>query len=552
MEENIILFFAAILCFGCIILSLLGHSKKVKLIVTILWSFSVLFIVIATSMMIFFLLSSKFEYLYVYNHSSLHTSIIYKISALWSGQEGSFLLWALFLGIIGFFIMNRKENWASISFSIYSTITFCIYLMCYITKPFAKTLVMPLDGLGLNTALQNPWMVLHPPMVFIAYSAMAILFSLLPALNYYNKSISKLITTWLRISWCFLSIGILSGSIWAYQALGWGGYWSWDAIENAAFVPWLILCGFLHNKNHKHKSVCVIPFTSACFGVFLARSGILNNQSLHAYTDGNRIISGMIIIFLIGVIVFLIISNRNFKFNKKYYFNRIRIHNISYCLNVYAALIFLETVAPVLFHFKTPILFFNIVSVIFVCLYCFMLLFFDFDWLQKRNILMIAVSTLLILSYIIFFGYVKLGWLMLLWLCTMPFSLWLVSGFHSHTRKYYFSHLGILLLILGAISSSGLSKDKYVIIPSNECNTVTIENKNISLDEISTKDLLIKSYPMEDILIRSTDITRIQDKIVIPYTTKPLILLFWIGGFMIIAEPCIILLSKRIHFRKKY
>ena len=117
-------------------------------------------------------------YQYVYSHTNLNTELVYKISALWSGQEGSFLLWALILCIMGFFVLRFKGQDQNKVFGIYASITFCIIFMCFISQPFAKLSFMPADGLGLNEALQDPWMVIHPPLVFISYSAMAILFSL--------------------------------------------------------------------------------------------------------------------------------------------------------------------------------------------------------------------------------------------------------------------------------------------------------------------------------------------------------------------------------------
>ena len=127
--------------------------------------------------------------------------------------------------------------------------------MCFISQPFAKMLVIPLDGLGLNGALKDPWMVVHPPLVFVSYSAMAILFAFSATLSHIKSSdeVKSKILYWLRVSWFFLGLGILTGSIWAYKALGWGGYWAWDPIENAALVPWLILCGYLHENDIQKK-----------------------------------------------------------------------------------------------------------------------------------------------------------------------------------------------------------------------------------------------------------------------------------------------------------
>ena len=145
--ENTLLIFATILCGSSSLLSLLCASKQTKKLAIILWCLSVLLIVIPVLLMIYYLISSRFEFQYVYNHSSLNTALIYRISALWSGQEGSFLLWALLLGIMGFFVLQLKGSEAQKSFGIYSSISFSIFLMCFITQPFAKTESMFSDGL---------------------------------------------------------------------------------------------------------------------------------------------------------------------------------------------------------------------------------------------------------------------------------------------------------------------------------------------------------------------------------------------------------------------
>jgi cytochrome c-type biogenesis protein CcmF len=178
--------------------------------------------------------------------------------------------------------------------------------MCFIIDPFEKASLIPADGLGLNEALKDSWMIVHPPLVFISYSAMAFLFSLSATLSEnISKDVTDRILLWLRISWLFLGAGILSGSIWAYRALGWGGYWAWDPIENAAFVPWLVICAYLHAREYHKASVCIVPFSIACIGVFLARSGVLKDQSVHAYADGNIIVTGIIFFIILGAVLFL-------------------------------------------------------------------------------------------------------------------------------------------------------------------------------------------------------------------------------------------------------
>ncbi|HKM35928.1 MAG TPA: cytochrome c biogenesis protein CcsA [Lachnospiraceae bacterium] len=548
--ENILLLLAVILCGSSSLLSLFCVSKRIRTLAYILWCLTVLSITISVLLMITYLISSRFEFQYVYSHSSLDTALIYRISSLWSGQEGSFLLWALILGIMGFFVLRLKGSGRQKSFGIYSAISFCIFLMCLITQPFAKTEFMFSDGLGLTAALKDPWMVVHPPLVFISYSAMAVLFSLFPSLkNSSEPDAFDLIITWLRISWFFLGLGIFSGSIWAYRALGWGGYWAWDPIENAALVPWLIICSFLHQKRYNFGAVCFIPFTVACFGVFLARSGILKDQSSHAYAQGNIIVTGIITTFILAVILFLAITSFRKRHTVKLInglnkFSSLFMHN---SINIYAGLIFLGTISPIIFKYDTPISYYALVSIAFVLIYSFNLLLLDKEWLKRKSTLMIVGSTVLIIGIIILFHTAEVWWLLLIWLVFMPLSLWLVCGFRTKRRNYYLCHIGVVLLIIGAISSSSLGTKAYIIVNPAVSKIIEIEGLNIPVTELTKGDMLIKSLPTKDLLIQSSQMLTLQQgDLMIPYITKPLIILFWLGSFIIIAQPLILIIIDRL------
>jgi len=551
---NVILLLAACLCGCCVVLSFMPFQPmQIKKISLALWRLSAALIALAAALMVVFQILSRFEYQYVYDHISRDMALIYKISALWSGQEGSFLLWALILGVMGFFVLRIQGKGANRAFSIYATISFCVYMMCFIAQPFAKTVVPSADGLGLNEALKDPWMIVHPPLVFISYSAMAVLFCLAATLNKNAGSdVEKRILAWLRISWVFLGIGILSGSIWAYRALGWGGYWAWDPIENAALVPWLILCGYLHRKEYHNRSVCLIPFLVACFGVFLARSGILKDRSAHAYTDGNAIISGIIFCFILGVVLFLVFSQIRKKRAGKTKTSLLKHDKrlILYLLNGYAALILIGTVAPLILNIETPMAYYTAISVAFALAYSILLLLWDYEWLKRRNIFMIAVSTILVIGIMVLSGSGRLGWLLCSWICLMPLSLWLVSGFRTKNWKYYLSHLGVVLLIIGVIASSKLGKEVFVMADPDSSYAV-IAGMEIPMTELTTNDMLIKTLPATDLVIQCSDITVLtQGGVLIPYATKPLIMLFWIGSFAIIAQPCIVTISEGWATRK--
>lgn len=539
--ENILLLAASCLCALCAIISFVPvFSKHGETLTRITWLLVAAIVVYDMGRMINLLVSSRFEYKYVYNHSNSESELIYKISSLWSGQEGSFLLWALILSIMGFFLLHMKGKGVKCAFGIYASITSCILLMCFFIEPFVKTSLIPTDGLGLNEALKDPWMIVHPPLVFISYSAMALLFSLSATLTQKaSKDVTDRILLWLRISWFFLGAGILSGSIWAYRALGWGGYWAWDPIENAALVPWLVICAYLHAREYHKPSVCIIPFSIACFGVFLARSGILKDQSAHAYADGNIIVTGIIFFIILGAVLFLSFTKFRKQDDKwiKYGFSWYDKRLITYSLYVYAALVFFGTIAPIVLHIEISVAFYTAISVVFAIIYVTLLLVWDLESLKRRNILMIVVSTVFVIGIIILTRSFKLWWLLLIWFCLMPLSLWLISRFKTKSCKYYLAHLGVLLLVIGSVGSSALDKEAFVLCYPNS-SSVVISNIEIPTASLLEKEMLIKSLPTEDIVIQSSRIVpSSQGAILVPYVRKPLIILFWIGSLLIIVQP---------------
>ena len=541
------LLFACILCALCAVTAFkFGNSKKGIATVKVLWALTVATVVLISAFMIILQLWCRFEYRYVWSHISGDMELIYKISALWSGQEGSFLLWALIIAIMGLFVLPNSKNRDGRIFGFYSLICLCVFIMCFISQPFTKLDPVPLEGLGLSAALKDPWMVVHPPLVFIAYSAMAVLVSLSATVR--KTDSSARIVFWLRISLIFLGSGILSGSVWAYRALGWGGYWAWDPIENAALVPWLIICGYLHRKAYNTYTVCIVPFAAACFGVFIARSGILENLSAHAYSSGNTAVSIIILCFIISALVYLVttkIYGRKKKRQEKCAASP-KTQIISYVIYGYAALIFAGTAAPILLKADTPVAFYTVISVIFVLAYSVLLLIKDLDLLKKRGLYMLFISAAFVVGIIAISRSNRFGWILLLWVCLMPFSLWLAAGFPGGL-KYHLTHLGISLLIIGAVTSSALNIKAYTVAQTDSGKAV-VSGFEIPLAELmNTDDALIKALPFGDIIIKRSQITALSENgYLIPYESKPLIILFWLGGFVTAAAPIFYIVSERL------
>lgn len=198
-------------------------------------------------------LTHRFEVEYVYNHSSSDLPWFYLLSGFWAGQEGRFLLW-LFLGsLLGIFIVSGRDKTKRDSYQGY---TMFFYLLAQITllvlllkkSPFSLLPDVPVEGGGLHPLLQDFWMVVHPPVVFLGYAALAVPFAYALAALVKNayEGWTRLVLPWVGFSCLSLGAGIFLDSYWNYKVLGWGGYWGWDPVENAPLVPWLLSIALMH------------------------------------------------------------------------------------------------------------------------------------------------------------------------------------------------------------------------------------------------------------------------------------------------------------------
>ncbi|MGC1851263.1 MAG: cytochrome c-type biogenesis CcmF C-terminal domain-containing protein, partial [Solirubrobacterales bacterium] len=312
---------AFLVAIGAAVAALLGRngaqhwvdrSRRVVYLLCALLTFCVALIEIAFA-------GDDFSLNIVQQHSSIETPTFYKLAAMWSSQEGSLLLWAWVLSIASSLALyatrNKLREIVPYATAVMAGIAaFFTGLMLFAggVDPFATVSPAPADGVGLNPLLQHPSMMIHPPMLYSGYVAFTIPFAF---------AIGALVTrrldaAWIRstrrfalIAWAFLGLGLLLGARWSYTELGWGGYWAWDPVENAALMPWLTGTAFLHSVMVQEKrgmlkawnaSLIVATFSLALLGTFLVRSGVL--QSIHAFGDSTvgPYILGLIAVVLVG------------------------------------------------------------------------------------------------------------------------------------------------------------------------------------------------------------------------------------------------------------
>ncbi len=264
----------------------------------------------AASVYLFLLLfTHRFEYNYVAEYSSRHQPLFYLISAFWAGQEGTFLLWALLVAAMGLVYARKPEEADAKALGLVQGFLAFLALIMIVKSPFATAVKAPDDGTGMNPLLQNFWMVIHPPILFVGYAATVFPFALaLSALM--RRDFSAWFAKgfrWTVFAAAMLGAGIIIGGFWAYEVLGWGGYWGWDPVENSSLVPWLTLLALIHGLVvQKAKGsllrtnifLAIMSFLLVLYATFLTRSGVLQDFSVHSFQDlgiGNYLIGIMVL-----------------------------------------------------------------------------------------------------------------------------------------------------------------------------------------------------------------------------------------------------------------
>jgi cytochrome c-type biogenesis protein CcmF len=269
---------------------------------------------VASGVLLSALLRNDFGFVYVWRHTSIELPRPYTVSAFWGGQEGSLLLWLLIL--TGFsaaaVLLGRRSARSLLAWTVPvlgAVIVFFSFLLVAVSSPFT-TQAAPADGLGLNPSLQNPYMLAHPPFLYLGFVGLTIPFAFaMGALAARRSDELWVVVTrrWTLVAWMLLGFGQLLGAHWAYVEVGWGGYFAWDPVENAALMPWLAATAFLHSVMIQEKRgmlkiwntlLVVGAFALALFGTFLTRSGILS--SIHSFTEGSI---GPWFLGFIGVVV---------------------------------------------------------------------------------------------------------------------------------------------------------------------------------------------------------------------------------------------------------
>lgn len=472
-----------------------------------------------------FLLSNivahNFQYTYIWEYSSRELPVNLLIATFYAGQQGSILLWGLMITLIGYFILPylKKHNYEAPVMMIYTSILAFILIMLIFKSPFdyvwetygaegVKEGFIPKNGRGLNPILQNYWISIHPPILFLGYSLMTIPYVFALAgllLKDYRKWIT-LSLPWALFGSGVLGLGLMLGGFWAYETLGWGGFWAWDPVENSSLMPWLIAVSLVHTMLVNKKTggliklnyiLASLTFIFVLYASFLTRSGILGDTSVHSFVSPGPVIYKLLLVFLItyfvaslGVLIYRI---KNIPFNS----SDVEITSKEFMMTIGSILIlgiffvvFMGTSWPIITEIigitKSSVdpSWYNKINlplaVILMILNSFSLYLLwkrtDYTLFLKR-FLLIAISSLIITVVLFSLGVNKIEFLLLVFASFLGLFANLDFLFKSFkfgikTSGAFLSHSGLALFLLGALASGGYSVNETVRLNENETKSV--------------------------------------------------------------------------------
>ena len=494
-------------------------NKNIKYI-----SLAVIFLFFS-SLISFFLLIyshviSDFSVINVVQNSHTTKPLLYKIAGVWGNHEGSMLLWMLVLTLVNYFIfklLNKKNSsfiLKTLEIQAFIIIGFLLFTI-FTSNPFLRVFPAQLEGLGFNPILQDPALAIHPPLLYIGYVGFSAAFSMSVATLILNNKKNIFWYNYMKPfvigAWTFLTIGIALGSVWAYYELGWGGWWFWDPVENASFMPWLIGTALLHSLIivEKRKSLqawvlllAILAFLLSVIGTFLVRSGILT--SVHTFAlDPSRGIYILIFTALLGGYSLILFGVKSRKFFDNNYFSSfskegsILINNIF--MTVVCATVFLGTIYPLLVEAFTnnkisvgePYYNSTVIPIMIPAIIVMgigpILSWGKEDKLKILKKIIPSVLITLIMTIAIFLFYKSYS---ILGFAGIILSFWIISNNvlniirknKACSMSMFIAHLGVGLLILGITGSSVWQDEK--IVKMKVKNEIKIKNYNIIFDQI--------------------------------------------------------------------
>ena len=488
-------------------------------------------------------LTDDFSLRYVANNSNINLDTMYKFSAVWGAHEGSILLWVLVLSVwascIPILSSNMPKNIIIDMLSIMGIlILFFLIFILFSSNPFDRIFPIPLNGRDLNPLLQDPGLIIHPPMLYIGYvgTSVPFVFAVAVLLNgHINTEWISWLRKWVITSWVFLTIGISLGSWWAYHELGWGGWWFWDPVENASFMPWLAITALLHSLIVSEKRelfinwtilLAILTFSLSLLGAFLVRSGIL--VSVHAFANDPE--RGLYILLFLSLVIGLslalyflksklLISNNQYSITSKEFI--LLLNNLFLTITTFSIL--LGTLYPLitssldLGKISVGAPYFNFIFSALMLPIVFLMSFAIYSSWSKTNYSYLIKKLGLLLFYSVIIVYIYMNFYLQsdIFVVFLALSLAIFTIFSSSIKilqflynsgcsnilksifslpssmvSNIFAHIGIGVLIIGITMSNYYSIQKEVVMKKN--SQVTI--KDTSIKFIGVKNKISNNY----------------------------------------------------------
>ena len=475
---------------------------------------------------------SDFSLLNVFQNSHTTKPLFYKITGVWGNHEGSMLLWILVLAIVNYLI-NKLHNTSNGLFIINTLqvqsviiIGFLIFIL-FTSNPFERIIPSQLNGLGFNPILQDPALAIHPPLLYLGYVGFSAAFSMsIAAMNLNNNNNIpwyKYMKTFVLMAWIFLTVGITFGSIWAYYELGWGGWWFWDPVENAAFMPWLLGTALLHSliSVEKKKSLqswvlllAILCFLLSVTGTFLVRSGILT--SVHTFAlDPSRGIYILAFIALMGGYSLILFALKSKYFLSEHLFTFFSKEGAIFANNLLMSIIcasvffgtiyplFIEIIADKRISVGEPYFNATIIPLIIPAILIMGISLIlpwgksNSDKIFKKIALSILGTIIVTVLILLFFqlknflgliGIALVSWIMsntlvsIIYLVTPKLNKAKDTNIRNTSLSMIIAHFGVGIMILGITGSSVWQEEKITQMKVND--KIVIKNYNIVVKEI--------------------------------------------------------------------
>ena len=514
-----------------------SNSKQINQNILSLSLLQLVLVIVSFLSLIISFINSDFSNETVFNNSHTTKPLFYKISGTWGNHEGSLLLWLLVLTLFIFlFLVKSREQpkkYKILTLLFQQVIIIGFFLFVLMTSnPFNYLFPIPNEGLGLNPILQDPALAIHPPILYLGYVGTSIIFSSSLAAvtqNYVSKQWGQHIKKWVLVSWIFLTIGIMLGSIWAYYELGWGGFWFWDPVENVSLMPWLTLTALLHcivvlERRATLTSWVVVlsitTFTLSMCGTFLVRSGILNSVHTFANDPARGI---FILIFLFALIVlslgiFFIFHKENNKSSNNFFWlsreTSILINN--WFMMYFLSVILIGTVYPIFLDVISsekisvgPPFYQKLIIPFLIPFLLFMSIGPQLKWIKskiesKKSLIITSIISTMLTFFII--KNLTTDLLFYTVLISAAFFLFFTTLKELFIKKFdnisqTISHFGFSLLILSILFNSILSSEIITNIKIGEkydYNKGEIFFKNIKERKESNFSSIIASFEIKD------------------------------------------------------